>query len=289
MNQNLVIQPKTFDELDRYAQLIARSSFCPAAMKGKAGDILVAVQMGAECGLSPIQSLQNIAVINGKPSIYGDAAMALVQAHPACQDVVETFDEETMTASCTVKRKGQKPYTSTFSRKDAEKAKLWGKTGPWTQYTKRMLQMRARGFALRDKFPDALKGLITAEEARDYPVDLSSTKVTVKDTSPIKEPEAIDVVPDDLPIDEPPQEELPEEWEEPEPEHTVVLADAETCEYMVGYCRSQKMTRKFVEGILKKKGYEDFEFIPQDKSKDFMKLIKAEWTKAKKLKQGGKS
>ena len=49
MNQNLVIQPTTFDELDRYAQLIARSSFCPAAMKGKAGDILVAVQMGAEC------------------------------------------------------------------------------------------------------------------------------------------------------------------------------------------------------------------------------------------------
>jgi len=149
--------------------------------------------------------------------------------------------------------------------------------------------MRARGFALRDKFPDALKGLITAEEARDYPVDLSSTKVTVKDTSPIKEPEAIDVVPDDLPIDESPQEEPPEEWEEPEPEHIVVLADAETCEYMVGYCRSQKMTRKFVEGILKKKGYEDFEFIPQDKSKDFMNLIKAEWTKAKKLKKGGKS
>ena len=280
MNQNLVIQPKTFDELDRYAQLIARSSFCPAAMKGKAGDILVAVQMGAECGLSPIQSLQNIAVINGKPSIYGDAAMALVQAHPACQDVVETFNDTTMTASCTVTRKGQKPHTSVFSKKDAEKAKLWGKSGPWTQYTKRMLQMRARGFALRDKFPDALKGLITAEEAQDYPVDLSSTKVTVKDTSPIKEPEAIDVVPDDLPIDEPPQ---------PEPEHTVVLADAETCEYMVGYCRSQKMTRKFVEGILKKKGYEDFEFIPQDKSKDFMKLIKAEWTKAKKLKKGGKS
>ena len=33
-----------------------------------------------------------------------------------------------------------------------------------------MLKMRARGFALRDKFSDALKGLITVEEARDYNV-----------------------------------------------------------------------------------------------------------------------
>jgi hypothetical protein len=28
--------------------------------------------------------------------------------------------------------------------------------------------MRARGFALRDCFPDVLKGLVTAEEAQDY-------------------------------------------------------------------------------------------------------------------------
>jgi hypothetical protein len=32
-----------------------------------------------------------------------------------------------------------------------------------------MLQMRARGFALRDAFPDALRGMVTAEEASDYP------------------------------------------------------------------------------------------------------------------------
>jgi hypothetical protein len=56
-----------------------------------------------------------------------------------------------------------------FSVSDAKKAGLWGKSGPWTQYPKRMLQLRARGFALRDAFPDVLKGLVTAEEAQDYP------------------------------------------------------------------------------------------------------------------------
>lgn len=49
-----------------------------------------------------------------------------------------------------------------------QKNQLWGKSGPWQQYPKRMLQMRARGFALRDKFADVLGGLISAEEARDY-------------------------------------------------------------------------------------------------------------------------
>ena len=68
---------------------------------------------------------------------------------------------------CTVKRKGEQPYTSTFTLEDAKRAGLLGKQGPWTQYTKRMLQLRARGFALRDKFADVLKGMIAAEEALD--------------------------------------------------------------------------------------------------------------------------
>jgi hypothetical protein len=51
---------------------------------------------------------------------------------------------------------------------DAKAAGLWAKGGPWTQYPKRMLAMRARGFALRNAFADVLRGLVTAEEAGDY-------------------------------------------------------------------------------------------------------------------------
>jgi hypothetical protein len=35
-----------------------------------------------------------------------------------------------------------------------------------------MLQLRSRGFGLRDAFSDALNGLITREEAEDYPIDV---------------------------------------------------------------------------------------------------------------------
>jgi hypothetical protein len=117
-----------------------------------------------------MQALQNIAVINGKPSVYGDAMMALVQASPHCEGIEEILEGEgtvNPVAVCIAHRKGRMPVTARFSVEDAKRAGLWGKQGPWSAYPKRMLQMRARGFALRDQFADVLKGLLTIEEAWD--------------------------------------------------------------------------------------------------------------------------
>jgi hypothetical protein len=119
-----------------------------------------------------MQSLQSIACINGRPSVWGDAALALVMGSPVCANIQEVIDGEgdDMTAKCIALRKGYPAATvGKFSVADAKRAGLWGKSGPWSQYPKRMLQLRARGFALRDAFPDVLKGLVTAEEAQDYP------------------------------------------------------------------------------------------------------------------------
>lgn len=160
-------------EVMNYAEILAKSTMIPKNYQNKSGDVLVAIQMGAELGLKPIQSLQNIAVINGRPSVYGDALISLVQASSLCEYINESFDESTNTAKCTVKRRGEEESTTCFSKADAIMAGLWGKIGPWKQYPKRMLQMRARGFALRDKFADILGGLITAEEAQDMPVDVT--------------------------------------------------------------------------------------------------------------------
>jgi hypothetical protein len=164
--------PATLAEAMQFSEMLARSQMVPRAYQGKPEDVLVAIQWGRELGLAPLQALQNIACINGKPSVYGDAAMALVQASPVCEDIEEFFEGEgtpNPVAVCVAQRKGRKPVTARFSLEDAKRAGLWGKTGPWSAYPKRMMQMRARGFALRDAFPDVLKGLITAEEAQDFP------------------------------------------------------------------------------------------------------------------------
>lgn len=166
----LALQPANLGEAMQMADMLSSSQMVPKNYQGKPNDTLVAMMMGAELGLNPIQALQHVAVINGKPAIYGDALLALVQSHPAFGGQEETFDDATMTATCTVWRKGDATrHTVTFSQADAERAGLWGKQGPWQSYPKRMLGWRARGYALRDKFADALGGLITAEEARDIP------------------------------------------------------------------------------------------------------------------------
>ena len=176
--------PKSFDEAIKIAGLICNSTLVPVEYRGqsKQGDALAAIMYGAELNLAPLQALQSIAVINGKPSVYGDALIALVQGHPMYDGISEEILETKsgLVAVCTIKRKGSEPHTVKFSQEDAVKAGLWGRKGPWQTYPKRMLQMRARGFACRDQFADALKGIITAEEAQDYPskdiIDITPTK-----------------------------------------------------------------------------------------------------------------
>lgn len=177
----------TFDDAFRFAKMVSQSEFAPKDFKGKPESCLLAIQHGSEVGLSPMQSLQSIAVINGRPTIWGDAALALVQSSPVCEYVREYLEGEgdNLAAVCEAKRQGYpSPSVSRFSVADAKKAGLWGKTGPWTQYPQRMLTLRARGFALRNAFADALRGLITAEEARDYPTQPEPVVVRPKFDEP---------------------------------------------------------------------------------------------------------
>ena len=178
---------QTMGEAMAFATMVAKSDFAPKDFKGKPESCLLAIQHGSEIGLSPMQSLQNIACINGRPAIWGDAALAVAMASPVCEYVRESIegDGEQMVATCTAKRRGyETPTVARFSVADAKKAGLWGKSGPWTQYPKRMLQLRARGFALRDAFPDVLKGLVTAEEAQDYPTQPEPVTVRPKFEEP---------------------------------------------------------------------------------------------------------
>jgi hypothetical protein len=162
------LHPFTLEEAIKTSELLAASGLCPVAYKGKPGDILVAINYGQEIGLKTMASLQNIAVINGKPSLYGDAMLAVCRLSRSFQTIEETYDVNTTTYTCVVFRKNEPAFVYSFSMADAKTAGLWQKAGPWTTYPKRMLQLRARGFALRDAFPDILKGIIMVEEVEDY-------------------------------------------------------------------------------------------------------------------------
>lgn len=131
----------------------------------------IKMQAGMELGLSPVWALANVMVVNGIPAVWGDAMLGIVKAHKECSDVIETdegqFPQDTFAAVCEVQRTGKLPVVRKFSIADAKKAGLFSKSGPWSQYPRRMLQLRARAFACRDAFADALRGFGAVEELRD--------------------------------------------------------------------------------------------------------------------------
>lgn len=167
--QQFDLSPQTFDQALQFSEYLAASEMVPKAYRGKAGDCLIAMQWGMEIGLKPLQALQSIATINGKPGIFGDAGKAILLA-AGC--IIEEDDmakvRENGFARCKITRPGRPPTERTFSEADAATAGLWGKEGPWRTYPYRQMMWRAFWFAARDAASDLLRGLNGAEELVDY-------------------------------------------------------------------------------------------------------------------------
>lgn len=179
------IVPQNIEEAFRLAKVIAMARWAPKSYQINQKDasagfdenkILLGIMHGLEVGLTPIAALQSIAVINGQPSIWGDGALAIVQASGLLEDFKELplFDDKQRITGyqCAARRRGiATPFVSQFTLDDALKADLLSKPGPWQQYRSRMLQMRARAWTLRAGFADVLRGLSIAEEAQDISVE----------------------------------------------------------------------------------------------------------------------
>jgi hypothetical protein len=179
------VQLHGFEDSLRASKVIVASGTAPRSLFADGVDPVAAVwaviQLGAEVGLTPMASVQNIALINGRPGLYGPAMLAVVEASGKLESIEEWIEGEgdARTAYCRVKRIGRPAHTASFAVADSKRAGLWDKRGkngsltPWQQYPDRMLMMRARSFALKDRFPDVLMGLGqgSAEELADIPVD----------------------------------------------------------------------------------------------------------------------
>lgn len=176
------LQFKTYAAvLDFTGQLVAAKM----APKDKSKEqCAICIAFGMPMGMDPLAAIQNIAVINGMPCVWGDALTGLVMGSGLVQDMKTEYlpdIKDCKGVRFTVWRKGIKePFVGMFSETMAKQAGLWGKQGPWTQYPVRMMLNRARAFALRDGFPDVLKGIKVAEEVLDTPVEIpqGSAKVS---------------------------------------------------------------------------------------------------------------
>jgi hypothetical protein len=149
---------------------LSKSTLVPKDYINKPDNIFVAMAMGYQLGFSVEQSIQDISVINGRPCLWGDGLLSLCLSHPSCKSITEEPIKEgnlVVGYKCTVVRDGHEPHVKTFTLQEASNAGLLSRSPVWKSYPTRMLQMRARSLALRDKFADALRGLRVAEVEKE--------------------------------------------------------------------------------------------------------------------------
>lgn len=201
-NQELaaIFQPRTFEEALNLAERLAKTKMVPKEYEGNPDGIMIAMATGAHLGLHWTQALTSIAVFDGKPTLYGDVGLALVRQSGLLESI-EEWDDPAIdggTALCKVKRKNGDEATRTYSMMDAGISRVYYKDKDgnrkwyplsekpvWKSNPRRMRQWRARWWALRDVFPDVLKGVIGREEI----VVHEPTDSTTAPDSPPEHPE----------------------------------------------------------------------------------------------------
>lgn len=181
------------DFIDKAWQLAARvskTSFVPDVFRNKPEEVLSAILSGREIGIGPMQSLQKINVIKGKPTQSSELMRALVQSHG---HEIWTEDYTTTRVTLCGKRAGSENVNKvTWTMDDAKRAKLDGKDN-WRQFPRAMLLARATGELCRLMFADVLGGIsYTPEEIEDGLLEVVPVGEVGNGTAPDEEkPKAI--------------------------------------------------------------------------------------------------
>ena len=204
--------PNTPEEIAWTIGVIVRGGLVPDSYKDRStgqpnkSQLAIGIMKGLELGVPPLTALANIAVINGRPTMWGDLMIAMVlktgllvgikedeigTPAPDAGDVDKFDDSYGLEVALT--RKGvEGPFIGRFTVGDARRAGLWmnNKRKPWLHHPKRMLRMRAIGFALRNGFADCLAGMYFREEIEDMPTEPKVVDRGFLDSSPIPPPES---------------------------------------------------------------------------------------------------
>src|SRR5690606_7736603 len=164
-----------FERAEQIAVRLSKSTLLPSALRGKPADLAVIMITGHELGLSPMQALRGLHVVEGRPVLSADLIVGLVKKHPACKyfRLVESTDER---ATYETLREGEpEPTRITWTIQQAAKAGLTGRQN-WKAHPAAMLRARASAALARAVYPDVAMGIYDPDEALDF-IDASRISV----------------------------------------------------------------------------------------------------------------
>jgi hypothetical protein len=162
------LSPQTAEEAYRLSTHLAKSDLCPKSFGQNPANVFAAIMMGAEIGVGPMQAMANIAVVNGRASMWGELVSGLIWGSGICEKLEDkvTGKGDDLAVTVTTKRKGVAEYSYTFSWEDAKLAGLTAKD-TYQKYRKDMLYWKALGRVSKRYWADVLKGITIREIADD--------------------------------------------------------------------------------------------------------------------------
>ena len=160
------IIPRTIDEVARLAKMAAASGLAKTTSPEAAGMLICA---GLEIGLTPMQALLGMHMIEGRPTLAADTIVALIVRRTDVCEYWRSIESTPERHTIETKRRGEEfqPVRRTWTLDDAKRAGLTGKT-IWQRYPVDMLRHRCATSLAREVFPDIIAGMAyTREEISD--------------------------------------------------------------------------------------------------------------------------
>lgn len=186
VEESLVIQKEVMNmaKLMEMSKMLAKSTIIPVSYQNREENVFVALDMASRMGISVMVVMQNLYVIQGKPSWAGQAVGAMIRSNPQFRNVELHFVGEEgkdnwgayVTAEKVSNGKTLKGGTVTIAI--AKKESWYQKAGSkWQTMPEIMLSYRAYTWFGRVYCPEIMMGMQSTEEVYDVTTPIEETKV----------------------------------------------------------------------------------------------------------------
>ena len=187
----LAFEPADWNDAMRMGEQIVRSGLAPSGVDTPQKAFAIIVQ-GRELGLSVMQSLRGIHVVEGRPAISAALMVALVMESGKAE-FFELLESSATKATYETKRRGSRnPTRLSWSIQDAERAGLTGRAN-WRKHPADMLRARCSSALVRAVYPDVIFGLYSPDEISSGAVAEAPEAAPVGPTMTVQQVIEVDV------------------------------------------------------------------------------------------------
>lgn len=172
--ENQIVLPGTMGQMQSMAEYMSKSNIIPSAYQNKPANCYVALEFAQRIGCNAMMVMQNLDIIQGKPSWSSKFMIAVANDCGKYTPIRYEFsgtegqDDWGCRAYMTEIATGEKLIGVKVTIKMAKDEGWHGKKGSkWQTMPELMLQYRAAAFLLRTYAPELVMGLHTVEERQD--------------------------------------------------------------------------------------------------------------------------